>query len=183
MTNKLDDKLLSRAARLDREISPQRDLWPGISAAIVHLPQRTGWSPRFAQAAAVVLLIGASSGITYVAVKDPQPWVAQIAPALVFERASFGSGYDLGDEFVDARDALVAELDVELEKLVPTSRAEVEANIELIQEAIYEINQALVQNPNNTLLQQRLLSAYREELTLLQRVGGLTRDIMQRNDI
>ena len=183
MTEKFDDKLLNAAARLDREISPQRDLWPGIARAIVHLPQRAGWTPMLAQAAAVVLLIGASSAITYVAVNEPQPRIAQIAPTLVFERASFGSGYDLGDEFIDARNALVAEMDIELERLMPTSRAEVEANIELIQEAIYEINLALEQEPNNTLLQQQLLSAYREELTLLRRVGGLTRDIMMRNDI
>ena len=183
MTNIFDDKLQQAAAQLDTEISPQRDLWPGIARAIVHLPPRAGWTPMLAQAAAVVLLIGASSAVTYVAVKEPQPRIAQIAPALVFEQTSFGSGYDLGEEFIDARNALVAELDVELQRLVPTSRAEVEANIELIQEAIYEINQALEQEPNNTLLQQQLLSAYREELTLLRRVGGLTRDIMKRNDI
>ena len=137
----------------------------------------------FAQAAAVVLLIGASSAITYVAVKEPQPQVAQIAPALVFEQASFGSGYDLGDEFINARNVLVAEMEVEFDSLVPTARAEIKANIGLIQEAIFEINEALEQEPNNKLLQQQLLSAYREELTLLRRVGGLTRDIMNRNDI
>ena len=182
MTEKFDDKLLQAAARLDREVSPQRDLWPGIARAI-ETPQRAGWTPMLAQAAAVVLLIGASSAITYVAVKEPQPRVAQIAPALVFEQASFGTGYELGDEFVKARNALVTELDVELERLAPTSQAEVAANIVLIQDAIYEINAALEQEPNNTLLQQQLLSAYREELSLLQRVGGLTRDIMMRNDI
>ena len=182
MTDIIDDKLLQAAAQLDKEISPQRDLWPGIVQAI-HMPQRARWAPMFAQAAAVVLLVGASSAITYVAVKEPQPQVAQIAPALVFERASFGSNHELGDEFIDARNALVAEMDVELEKLVPTARAEVEANLGLIQEAIYEINRALEQEPDNTLLQQRLLSAYREELTLLRRVSGLTRDIMMRNDI
>ena len=182
MTDIFDDKLMQAAAQLDREISPQRDLWPGIAQAI-EAPQRTGWMPMLAQAAAVILLVGASSAITYVAVREPQPLVAQITPALVFERASFGSNHELGDEFNDARNALVAEMSVELEKLVPTARAEVEANIGLIQEAIYEINQALEQEPNNTLLQQRLLSAYREELTLLRRVSGLTRNIMMRNDI
>ena len=178
----IDDKLLQKAAQLDREMSPQRDLWPGIAEAI-QTPQRGRWAPMFAQAAAVVLLVGASSAITYVAVKEPQPQVAQVAPALVFERASFGSNHELGDEFVDARNALVAEMDVELEKLVPAARADVQANLELIQEAIYEINLALEQEPDNTLVQQRLLSAYREELTLLRRVSGLTRDIMMRNDI
>jgi hypothetical protein len=33
------------------------------------------------------------------------------------------------------------------------------------------------------MLQQKLLGAYREELTLLRRVGGLTRNVMMRNDI
>ncbi len=182
MTDTFDDKLLQAAAQLDKEISPQRDLWPGIARAI-EAPQRTWWTPMLAQAAAVLLLVGASSAITYVAVTKPQPQVAQIAPALIFEHASFGSGHELGDEFVDARNQLVAELQVELERLTPASRAEVEANIEFIQEAIYEINRALEQEPNNTLLQQRLLSAYREELGLLRSVGGLTRDIMMRNDI
>jgi hypothetical protein len=182
MTDIFDEKLMQAAAQLDTEISPQRDLWPGIAQGI-EAPQRTGWMPMFAQAAAVVLLVGASSAVTYVAVREPQPQVAQVAPALVFERASFGSNHELGDEFNDARNALVAQMSVELEKLVPTARAEVEANIGLIQEAIYEINLALEQDPNNTLLQQRLLSAYREELTLLRRVSGLTRDIMMRNDI
>ena len=183
MTENFDDKLLNAAARLDREISPQRDLWPGIARAIVHLPQRAGWTPMLAQAAAIVLLVGGSSAVTYIAVKQPQPQMAQIAPELVFERASFGTGYELGYEFVKARNALISELDVELERLAPTSQAEVAANIVLIQDAIYEINAALEQDPNNTLLQQQLLSAYREELTLLRRVGGLTRDIMMRNDI
>ena len=182
MTDIFDDKLLQAAAQLDKEISPQRDLWPGIAQAI-ETPQRARWTPMLAQAAAVVLLVGASSAVTYVAVREPQPQVAQIAPALVFERASFGSNHELGDEFIDARNALVAEMSVELARLVPTARAEVEANIEVIQEAIYEINRALEQEPDNALLQQRLLSAYREELILLRRVSGLTRDIMMRNDI
>ena len=182
MTDRNEDKLLQAASRLNTEISPQRDLWPGIEHAM-HKPQRSRWAPMLAQAAAVVLLVGGSSAITYIAVKQPQPQAVQIAPELVFEQTSFGSGYELGDEFVEARSALLAELDVELKRLGPIPRAEVADNIEVIQEAIYEINAALEQDPNNTLLQQQLLSAYREELTLLRHVGGLTRDIMKRNDI
>ena len=182
MTERNDDKLLQAASRLKTEISPQRDLWPDIARA-VQTPQRAWWTPMLAQAAAVVLLVGGSSAVTYIAVKQPAPPVAQIAPELVFEQASFGTGHELGDEFDKARNALVAELDVELKRLAPTSRAEVAANIALIEDAIYEINAALEQDPNNTLLQQQLLSAYREELAVLRRVGGLTRDIMMRNDI
>jgi hypothetical protein len=182
MTDRNDDNLLQAASRLTTDISPERDLWPGIARAM-ETPQRAWWTPMLAQAAAVVLLVGGSSAVTYIAVKQPAPPVAQIAPELAFEQVSFGTGYELGDEFVKARHALIAELEVELKRLAPTSRAEVAANITVVQDAIYEINAALEQDPNNTLLQQQLLSAYREELTLLRRVGGLTRNIMMRNDI
>ena len=74
-------------------------------------------------------------------------------------------------------------LDVELKRLSPEARTEVETNIQLIQTAIHDINQALEKEPDNVLLQQQLLNAYHEELTLLRRVGGLTRSIMARNDI
>ena len=71
MTESNDDKLAAAAKRLATEISPERDLWPGIAEAI-HTPRRSRWTPMFAQAAAIVLLIGASSAVTYVAVKGQQ---------------------------------------------------------------------------------------------------------------
>ena len=136
-----------------------------------------------AQAAAIAVLVGASSGVTYLAMKEqPQP-VTQVTPELLFEQASFGNRYSLGPGFQDARNALMAELDAELARLSPESRAEIEKNLEIVHQAIYDINQALEQEPGNELLQERLLSTYREELTLLQRVGGLTRNVMMRNDI
>ena len=63
-----DDKLIAEASKLSTEISPDRDLWPGIEQAI-KVPQRSRWTPRLAQAAAVVLLVGASSMVTWMATK------------------------------------------------------------------------------------------------------------------
>lgn len=177
-----DDKLMETAAQLATEVSPERDLWPGIAEAIAKPAQRR-WTPILAQAAAVVLLVGASSGITYMSVKDSQPVTAVASPDMIFEQASFGNRYNLGPGFQDARNALAADLDVELERLSPESREDVEANLTMIHAAINEMNSALEADPENTALQQRLLSAYREELMLLRRVSGLTRNIMLRNDI
>ena len=177
-----DDKLMDAAAKLATEISPERDLWPGIPEAIAE-PAPRRWTPILAQAAAVVLLVGASSGITYMSVKDSQPVTAVASPDMIFEQASFGNRYNLGPGFQDARNALVADLDVELERLSPESREDVEANLTMIHAAINQMNSALEADPENTVLQQRLLSAYREELMLLRRVSGLTRNIMLRNDI
>ena len=53
----------------------------------------------------------------------------------------------------------------------------------LIHSAINEMNLALEQEPENLLLQERLLNTYKEELALLRRVSGLSRNVMLRNDI
>ena len=182
MTEEFDDKLDLAARQLATEISPERDLWPGIAEAIER-PQRSRWMPVLAQAAAVVLLVGGSSAVTYLAVMDSKGPVTAVAPELVFEQASFGTNYNLGPGFQDARNGLRAELDVELARMSPEARTDIRANLDLIHNAIVEINTALEGEPDNLLLQQKLLRAYREELTLLRRVGGLSRSMMMRNDI
>lgn len=182
MTEEFDNKLDRAARQLATEISPDRDLWPGIEEAIGR-PRRSRWTPVFAQAAAIVLLIGASSAVTYLAVVDKKGPVTAVAPELVFEQASFGNNYNLGPGFQDARNILRDELDVELANLSPETRADIQENLDAIHGAIVEINAALEQEPDNVLLQQKLLRAYREELSMLRRVGGLTRNVMMRNDI
>jgi len=181
MTTEYEDRIEKAARSLRTEISPERDLWPGIAEAIAE-PERSRWTPLLAQAAAVILLVGGSSAITYMTVKNDVQPVTEVTPNLVFERASFGN-HNLGPGFQDARDGLAVELDAELARLSPAARAEVDANLEVIHKAIVEINAALEQDPGNTMLQQKLLQAYREELSMLRRVSGLTRNVMVRNDI
>jgi hypothetical protein len=175
-----DDKLDQAARQLATEITPERDLWPGIEQAIRTPRRRMPW---YAQAAAVVLLVGASSSITYLAVKNSPGTNVSVSQELVFERAAFGGDYHLGPGFQAARNSLRAQLDEELDRLSPQAQQDIQANLDVIHAAIVEINTALEQEPDNVLLQQKLLRAYREELALLRRVGGLTRNVMIRNDI
>ena len=177
-----DDKLMQAATQLSTEISPDRDLWPGIAEAIER-PAPRRWTPMLAQAAAVVLLVGTSSAVTYMTMKDSDPMTVVASPDMIFEQASFGNRYHLGPGFQDARNALVADLDFELQRLSPEARQNIETNLTLIHSAINEINNALEEEPENTLLQERLLRTYREELALLRRVSGLSRNVMMRNDI
>ena len=102
MNNTDDDRLTTAASRLATEISPQRDLWPGIEEAIAR-PKRSRWTPMFAQAAAVVLLVGASSMVTYFVVKEDQRVVEVLQPTLLTETASFAGRASLGAELVRAR--------------------------------------------------------------------------------
>ena len=184
MTEQIDDKLMQAAGALATDIVPQRDLWPGIAKAIA-TPARRRWSPMLAQAAAVIMLVGALSAVTYTVMKGESGPVGTIiaTPEMVFEQASFGSRYSLGPGFQDARNSLVAELDVELAKMSPEDRGNIETNLQLIHQAIFDMNIALEAEPDNTQLQEQLLRTYHDELALLRRVGGLTRNVMNRNDI
>ena len=104
-------------------------------------------------------------------------------PELIFERAAFGGDYNLGPGFQDARNSLRAELDAEFGSLSPEVQADVQANLDVIHQAIVDINAELEKDPGNALLQHKLLAAYRQELNLLRRVSGLSRNVMTRSDI
>lgn len=178
-----DDKLIAAAAGLATAVAPQRDLWPAIEEAI-EAPQRRAWRPSFAQAAAILLMIGASSGLTYVVTNEQQrPVMTQVTPELVFQNAAFSGSYSLGPDYQLAYGDLAAELDTEMRRLSPEARAAVEENLAVIRAAITEINAELENEPNNALLQDLLTKTYREELALMQHVGSLTQRVMARKDM
>ena len=185
----IEDELMARAANLSREVKPERDLWPEIEQRInaPALPHRSVWNSVWAQAAAVVLLVGGSSGITYLAVQDGRDPATTIVgtTTLIFEpiSGSFGSQYNLGPDYQDARRNLAASYDDKLENLEPETRADVVENLDAIRNAINEINKALAEEPDNVLLQELLLDTYRDELSLLNTVDGITRAAMRRGDI
>jgi hypothetical protein len=185
MNEQREDKLTTAARQLATEIRPQRDLWPGIERAIAEpVPRRSRRSPMFAQAAAIVLLVGASSGLTYLAVKDDRPVVIERAtPEYTFERASFGSTYTLGSDYLETRADLLARFEQELERLAPEERQDVEQSLAVIRGAIDDINAALLQDPDNVLLQDLLMKTYHEELNVMRKVGGVTQSVMSRRDI
>ena len=185
---KFDEELTRLAATLQPEVSPDRDLWPAIEQAIAKPAERatTIWNTPWAQAAAVVLLVAGSSGITYVAVRDDAPVSSVVIDSTnIFETVSgdFGRKYTLGNEYLDAHSELQNELDDKLQFLSPEARDEVVKNLDTIRAAIKDINQALAAEPDNMLLQELLLSAYHGEISLMKKVDGIANSAMRRNDI
>ena len=90
---------------------------------------------------AIVLLVGGSSGLTYLAMSgDGDATVPQMMTdtQLVFEpvSGSFGSQYYLGPDYQDARRIVSANLNEALEELSPEAREEILANIQTIRDAI-----------------------------------------------
>ncbi len=177
-----DDKITQAAQQLATDVTPERDLWSGIAAAI-EAPERRRWTPMLAQAAVVLLLVGASSAITYMALKDSNSTQVIASPEMVFEQVSFGNRHKLGPAFQAVRDELAGDFELELLRLSPQTRQDIETDMGSIHAAINEMNNALEGDPENILLQKQLLRMYREELALLQRVSGLSRSVMMRNDI
>ena len=188
--SKQNDELMAKAAALATEVSPERDLWPGIEQAINEpaRPRRSGFGSVWAQAAAVVLLVGGSSGLTYLAMTgDEDPTVPPMVDTieLGFEpvSANFGSQYTLGPDYIDARRILKGSFDENLDNLSPEAREEVISNLATIRQAIDDINKALADQPDSVLLQELLLDSYRNELSLMMQVDGVTRNAMYRGDI
>lgn len=185
-----EEKIMALAAEMPREVMPDRDLWPAIAASMDdgHGRQRAAGSTHWlARAAAVVLLVGASSGMTWLMLENNGSTAGpgQGTAELTFQpvSGSIGSQYTLGPDFQDARDSLVGKLDEELLRLPPDTRAEVEQNMQVIRAAIAEINKALAEEPDNALLQELLISTYSEELAIMRKVDVIANAAMHRTDI
>lgn len=184
----LDEELMALAAKLPTEAKPGRDLWPEIEQSITQPARhtRTAWNSVWAQAAAVVLLVGGSSGITYLAVKGDASYLGPVVGVdKIFEPVSgdFGATYTLGNSYLNARDQLEGGLDKKLDSLSPETRVDVLKNLETIRAAIKDINVSLAKEPDNVLLQELLLSTYHEEMSLMMKVDGIANSAMRREDI
>lgn len=182
--NMESDPLTQAASKLAAGEPPSRDLWPEIEAAISE-PQKQRWQFPLAQAAAVLLLVGGSSAVTYVAMQDRAEIVPQMVTAsgLNIQPAAFGNHFALGPGYEDARAELTAQLEKELDSLPPETRAGIEKNLATIRSAIAEINAAMANEPNNVMLQRLLLNNYRRELEILSGMSGMTTNVMPRTDI
>ncbi len=184
MTEHNDDKLMRDAANLATDISPEKDLWAGIEASI-NAPAKPRWTPRFAQAAAVFLMIGVTAMVSYQWGADQNGAVQQTLPTspLTFEQVALGNNQTFESIYSGANGPLSDQLDVELAKLPPETRTEIEANLAMIRQAITDIHVALEREPDNAFLQALLVETYRRELGLVNEVSRITQRTAARSDI
>lgn len=180
--------LRGQARALPRGIAPSRDLWSGISAKIagqeqespvielasrrprVGLPRR--WAPL---AAAAVLLVVASSGLTFTLMKgaDSSPIAAGAADTPAAPVAQTAATTALAAfrpaeaEYQTTVSALEAELAVRRESLAPETIEVIERNLAIIDEAIAEATAALEADPSSMELSRHLSGIYRQKVSLL----------------
>jgi hypothetical protein len=98
-----------------------------------------------------------------------------VSPVLDLEAAPFGRGVVLDAAYVQAHRDLSAQLRSRLPRLPPQTRRTVEENLAVMRHAAMQINTALEQQPGDPLLEELLLKAYQDELTVMSTVYELTR--------
>lgn len=176
------------ARELPREIAPSRDLWEGIAgriaaserpADVVHisagraaLERRSRWIPL---AAAAVLLVVLSSGITVALLRAPGAGpltgigdAVAPAPAAGRSETALAAFRPTQAEYERVIESLRAQLNSRRGSLAPETARVIEDNLRIIDRAIAEAHAALEADPSSTELPLHLSDIYGRKVELLR---------------
>ena len=171
--------VVEAAGRLPDRIAPERDLWPAIAAELGRGSRHSGvgamrrwraWGAILAAAAAVAAITAVVT-VRMTASRATSPAV-EVAGA----RNTAAASLDLARAqatFAAARRQLLAVLEARRGSLSPRTATVVERNLEIIDGAVREMEAALAREPADPALPGLLLTAYRQEIDLLQRTTAL----------
>ncbi len=159
----LDDEI----ARLPRQMSPPRNLWPGIFARIAR-PARASRTLSLAVAASV-LLSGAAALFAYQSYRlqaQQANYVRATIDAVVVPYHAAGASHEAiwSARRADANDEIAAEIDRNL-VVLRTAQAQLRASLEL--------------DPDDAILVGMLRFVLQRELDLLQQASGMSTHAMQ----
>lgn len=152
------DGLLREARTLPRSLTPPRELWTGIEQRLAPAPaafRRPRGLPAWAGLAAglALMLLGA-------------------ALATLWLQRGGGSFAEARARYTAATAELAQQLSDRPGTLSPDTRAVVERNLRIVDQAIGEAEAALTADQGNPALEQMLLARYEQRLGLLRRAGG-----------
>ena len=176
--------LVAGAAALPREISPARDLWPGITDRIAAARPRPDapvvhriwtWSPALlAAAAAVIVALGATLARVWTPAARPQPRDGAVQEAAWTTDPSLLAAER---DYARATAQLMAALEARKASLPPETVASVERDLVTIDAALRQVRGALRQDPGNAQLSHMLASTHQKKVDVLQRVVRLSTQI------
>ena len=164
-------RLLERVSALPRSIDPPDDLWPSIEHRL-HERTPVVSHVRWWMAAAALLLVALTAVVLVrgrfeapqrTTVEVQHPVAATARGTVLAELASASLSFD------DARERLMAVLQARRGVLQPKTMAVVRENLHVIDRAIWQIQAALEQDPNNADLAHQLVASYQQEISLLER--------------
>jgi hypothetical protein len=177
-------------ARLPRELTPARDLWPAVAQATGPGAAREGpepglgrwprWPVALAASLALVSLVAALSW----SVLRQQPATALLAQdsaaSTPAKRTMVSFEAPQNAAFLSARAALENTYRERIAMLAPATRARVQADLETIRNANADIRDALSRDPASPLLLQLLRSTWQQEIDLYTDVSQSTEPMLTR---
>jgi hypothetical protein len=159
--------------KLSTEVTPARNLWPGIAKRITTQSQR----PR-------PLMLAAISAAAAACLATLFTWAAlqgRSVPPVIQVVASQGSFDEPRDpKFVLARDTMEKTFRERLALLKPDTRKQIESSLAVIHQAQDDIRKALATDPQSPTLEQLLQSTRHDEFDLYQNVVQATQPTMTR---
>ncbi len=171
-----------RVAALPRSVEPPRDLWPEIEAQIgaAKVVRAAFGRRRALMAAAAVVLITSSVVTAYLVGRRQATSVVVVTPVSRPDTSGVlaASFAEIGvHDYQVTRQHLLDVVEGRRGELSPATMEVVLTNLRLIDEAMDEIANALGEDPGNELLTRQLVSAYRQQINLLERAAILPREI------
>ena len=173
--------LRDRVSQLPRSLEPPHDLWPQIAARIADEKVVRGRFGRqlLAAAAAVVLLVG--SVVTAYLVGRNQANLVASNPQTIETGPSqilLASFHELGIfDYAATRNELLEALEARRGELSPETLEMLKTNLDIIDEAMGKIAEALGENPDSELLMKQLAAAYKRQINLLGRAVRLPSEV------
>jgi len=175
--------LLAAVGALPRRIEPARELWSGIAARITAGNVVTGAFaergrrriPLGAAAAAAALLIALTSIVTAVLLRGghaSREGLASDGGA----RGTVAASLQLSQARSTceaARRQLLTAFEARRASLSPATLKVVDDNLRIIDRAVRDMEDALARDPGNQELPSLLVTAYRQEIDMLQRAAGI----------
>lgn len=157
--------VVADARALPRSVLPARDLWTGIAPRLGTGPRPaalstlvTRYRPLALLAAALFLLL---AGATL---------------ATLYQRGRPAAGFALEQRrYAEATAQLARTLADDPIRVSPATRAVVERNLAIVDQAIREAEAALATDPGNVELEQMVLARYAQRLDLLKRATAAGR--------
>lgn len=191
--------LLSSAELLPKSVLPPDDMWADLRTALdsrkdVVLPSagenahhspaiatHSRLSPRFVAflAAAAVILIALSSGITALVLKQDRAMASRktneaTVPATPRSPAVLPASFRQTEhEYNRTIDELKQAVDTQRDRLSPETIRTVDHSLAVVDSAISEARAALIADPNNQMLMDLLSTSYQRKLDLLRRTSEL----------
>ena len=176
-------QVLAHAAALPRSVAPARDLWPDIARRVARERSWSwaagGWNPlALAAAATVVVGLGAvlwtgpsPSRVRTVQIPTPTPQARLVAGTAGISDPVLAAA---ARDYEAAANVLLETLQQRRARIQPEDLASVEANLDVIDRALAEVRQALVESPENPELSRMLVSTHRKKIEVLSRVVKLS---------